>query len=120
MTREDAFLFLIVAIIGTNQLVMRIPALYRRSTSFWSLQVMVLSMGLYVLVRGMPGFEHVPPLRWVLGLIFITHAVQNLRIRQRYQAEERSASHEADRAEREEKLRAALAASKAPKGEADG
>jgi hypothetical protein len=96
-------LFALVAMLGFNQLLMRIPALESRSLLFWPLQVLNLVLGVGVLVMGLPGFEHAPAINWIVGLLFIMHVAQNLRIRS--DREHRSRRAEIDAMKREEHQR---------------
>jgi uncharacterized membrane protein len=73
-------LFLVIGALATNQLVMRAESMRQHSSVFWGLQGMNAAFGGYVLWFGLPGFRHVPPVGWVVGLLFLTHAAQNIRI----------------------------------------
>lgn len=81
MDLSTTVLLALVAMLGLNQALMRIPALERRSLVFWPLQFLDLAVGIGVLVLGLPGYGHAPAISWVVGLLFIMHVAQNLKIR---------------------------------------
>jgi fatty acid desaturase len=101
-------LFLVVSALGTNQLVMRAPGLYESTVIFWLLEALLAAFALFLMVRGLPGFHHLPVVAWVIALLFVAHLVQNYRARL-------AARHEADldageeaRVARAAQIRAAL------------
>lgn len=98
-------LFLVVSAFSTNQIIMRMGELYRQPVLFWALEALNLAFGGYVLAFGLPGYRHVPAVGVVLGLMFLLHAAQNLRIRVQRQGEEQA---DARRLAREEDIRSKL------------
>lgn len=74
-------LFLVITVLGVNRLVMQAPALRRHAYVFWALQGMTAGAGLWILVRGLPGFAAMPAVSWVVGLLFMLHAAKNLQSR---------------------------------------
>ncbi len=80
-------LFLVVSVLATNQLVMRARVLYVHDAVFWSLEGLNIACGLFILVRGLPGFHHAPAVGFVVGLLFVLHAAQNLQMRARVLSE---------------------------------
>lgn len=82
MDGSTSGLLLVVAALATNQLVMRLPALYRHDTVFWALEGFICTFGGYLLWRGVPGLDGFPIVSWVVGLMFFLHAAQNIRVRQ--------------------------------------
>ena len=81
MDFETTVLFVIVGLLGANQAVSRLPALRDRSPVFWGMQFVNLGVGTSVLVFGLPGFEHFPPIRYVVGLMFFLHIATNMQAR---------------------------------------
>ncbi len=81
MDTETAVLFGLVALIGLNQVLARVEALQARAPLFWSVQVVNAVIGALVIVVGLPGFEWLPPVSWVVGLLFYLHIGQNIRAR---------------------------------------
>lgn len=99
----------VVAIMGINQLVMRVVGLYGRAAVYWSVQLLNLLVGTALLVWGLPGFEQYPAVSWLLGLLFFFRIAQNNHLRVKWLGERRTA----DRSEREAQIRAALEAGRA-------
>jgi hypothetical protein len=97
-----AVLFALVAIIGVNQVAVRTRLARDRSAVFWGLTLMDLLAGIAVLVLGLPGFEHVPAVTWVVGLLLVMHVAQNLMLRNGWEQEARE---EAKAARDEERKR---------------
>lgn len=83
MDLGTAALFAIVALLGINQVVLRVPALLRSRAVFFGLLVLEIAMGSAILVLGLPGFEGVPGVTWAVGLLFFLHVAQNLGYRGR-------------------------------------
>ncbi len=100
-------LFMVVALLGTNNVVFRIPGWDRRPAIFWSLQLLNLGALIYLLAVGIPGFAGVTnAINWVLGLLFILHIVTN---NSRYDRARRGRTPDLkSRNERRQQVRAAL------------
>jgi uncharacterized membrane protein len=77
----------LVVLLGLNQLVARVPAFTLRPWLFWPVIFLDLVVGSYVLAVGLPGFEHIPPVSWVVGLLFFLHIGQDLKLRVAHQQE---------------------------------
>lgn len=60
-----------------HHLVMNNPNLIARDDVFRGLQVAEVSTGVLILALGLPGLGAFPAARWLLGLLFLHHAVQN-------------------------------------------
>ena len=98
-------LFLVISAFATNQIIMRMSQMYRHDVLFWALEALNVAFGAYVLILGLPGYRHVPAVGVVLGLMFLLHAAQNLRIRvQRQGDDQEEARREARAAEIRSKL----------------
>lgn len=91
-------LFGVVGLFLLNQVVMRVPALRRRLFVFYPLLWLDVGVGTAVILYGLPGFGDAPAVRWVLGLLLFVHAVQNLALRRRWEAEAARASEARDAA----------------------
>jgi hypothetical protein len=74
---ETTVLLLVISVMATNQLVMRVPLLCANPAVFWSLEGLQVTFGTYVLVRGLPGFEDMVAVTWLLGGLFYFHATTN-------------------------------------------
>ena len=85
MDLSTAVLFGLVVLLGLNQLVARVPAFTLRPWLFWPVVFMDVIVGTYVIGWGLPGFDHVPPVSWVVGLLFFMHVGQDLSLRVRHQ-----------------------------------
>ena len=66
----------VVAVLAINQLVMRIPRL--RVALFWPVQIFLLLLGTVILIIGLPGYEDIPIISWVVGLLFFLHIARSL------------------------------------------
>ena len=108
MTIADWVFFAIVATMATNHVIVRLPGWERRTMLFWLVQLLNVGCASWVLAFGLPGFEgKLEVVNWVLGLIFITRAVQNNGRWSEARAAGRTA-HDDDEAR--EQIRAALRA----------
>jgi hypothetical protein len=70
-------LFGVVLVLAANQLVVRIPLLIGSKTGFWGIQLLDISLAVALLIFGLPGFEHYPPVRVILALLLLWHVAQN-------------------------------------------
>jgi len=70
-------LFGVVLVIAANQLVVRIPLLIGSKTGFWGIQLLDVALATALLMFGLPGFEHFPPVRVILALLLLWHVAQN-------------------------------------------
>jgi hypothetical protein len=78
MDASTAQLFAVVALLGVNNIVFRMPGWERRPIVFWGLQLFNMATIVYLLAFGIPGFSGVTTaINWVLGLLFILHVVTN-------------------------------------------
>jgi len=114
---STAILFVLVAIIGANQVIVRSRYARDSDAVFWVLTVGDLFLGVVVLAAGLPGFESTPVVSWVVGLLLVMHVAQNLMLRNEWAQQAREeARRERDeqrkrmRQEREEREQQALAA----------
>lgn len=101
-------LLLTMSVLGTNQLVMRLRALQQQAAVFWTLEALNLAFAVWVLWRGLPGFDHQPVVSLVVGLLVLLHGVQNLSVRQRVLADLREEEAEEARRERADAIREKL------------
>ncbi len=101
MDFSTAVLFSLVALIGANQVVVRIPAVRRIERLFWGLVFADLVAGVGVLVFGLPGYEAFPAVSWVVGLLFVMHIALNLQLHNQWVQNERNEAKEARDAERQ-------------------
>lgn len=99
MTLDVGVLFAVVILLGLNQAMMRVDALWRRSAVFFGTTILMILAGTWVLAVGMPGFEHLPAVRWVLGLLLFMHVAQDLSVRGKRLAAEAEAAEAAARRE---------------------
>lgn len=83
MTYDLGVVFAVVALLGVNQLVMRVERLWRSLPVFVALWASLVGLGTWVLAVGLPGFDEVPAVRWVVGLVLFVHAAQDLSMRSR-------------------------------------
>jgi hypothetical protein len=71
----------IALLLGLNNAVVRLPFLQDRVLLFWAVQFIDLGVCIALLVIGIPGFEDMPAISYMLGLLFLLHVAQNLRWR---------------------------------------
>lgn len=103
-------LFGLVALIGANHVLVRVPWVRSIDALFWLLNLVDLGVGIAVLVLGLPGYAHAPAVGWVVGLLLVLHVAQNLYLRNQWAQElRREAQQQRDlerrrrRQEREER-----------------
>jgi hypothetical protein len=109
VTQSDLILFAAVAVLAGNHAVLRMPGWLERVWLFWLIQALNLAAACYLIVFGIPEFRtNLAVANWMLGLLFVFHAVSNNRRLQReLTARKRDAAGEAARRDR---IRAALKA----------
>ncbi len=83
MDQDTYALFAVVVALGLNFLLMRIAFQRGMVWLMLVLQVLQVTIGFGVIIYGLPGFEHAPAVKWVVGLVFILHAADNIRLRTR-------------------------------------
>lgn len=79
--RENALL-IVIAAMAINHLVMRVHALRGIAPVFWGLQLVNLAVGSGLILLGIPGFEDLPAVPWLISLLFFFRVVQNNNARQ--------------------------------------
>ena len=110
MTQSDLILFAAVAVLAGNHAVLRIPGWVERVWMFWSIQLLNLGAACYLIAVGIPEFRGTMTVaNWMLGLLFIFHAVSNNRRLQRAMKAGRRRSA-ADEEAHHARIRAALKA----------
>ena len=72
-------LFGVVALLGVNQLVVRVLRIRTLRTSFWLLQCLNILVGSALIWKGLPDFEDIPVVSWALGLLMFLHVAENTR-----------------------------------------
>lgn len=100
LATSEAVLLGLVLLLALNQVAVRVPFVTQRAWAFWGITALSGVAGLLVLVLGLPGFEHVPPVRFMVGLLFLLHVAQNLKLRADRDAAERERRREEILAER--------------------
>jgi len=91
MTPSDWQLFGLLAILASNQVILRLPNWERRLWIFWPLQAMNLIAGCYLLVWGIPEFRaELRIVNWMIGLLFIYHTINHNQMLQKKLLEQRS------------------------------
>ena len=82
---SDLLLMLLIAILASNQFIMRSTAWHRRIWIFWGCQLANVAIGSWLLVEGIPEFEeHFQIINILVGLLFLYHAAQNNNRFQKY------------------------------------
>lgn len=80
MNLELAAIFLVIILIGINQLLLRFPRLLRRRSTVFSLMFSQVATGVAIIAFGLPGFEDSPMIAWFLGLVFFVHAARTYQV----------------------------------------
>ena len=89
MTPADLALPVVIGTMAANHLVMRVVALRGHPLAFWPLQVLNLVVGSSLIMLGLPGFDTLPIVAWMLALLFFFRVVLNNNERQRWLLEQR-------------------------------
>lgn len=69
----------IALLLALNNAIVRLPFLHGRPLLFWAVQALDALAAGVLIWRGIPGFEEMPAIGWMLGLLLILHIAQNLR-----------------------------------------
>ena len=78
MDLPTTLILVVVAILGLNHLLFRIPGWHQRRVVFWGVQVLNLLVSILLMAVGIPGFAGAAKaINWVLGLLLILHIVTN-------------------------------------------
>ena len=89
---SDLIFMLMIAIIALNQFLIRSKLWLTIPALFWVIQACNIGLGSWVLVYGLPGFiGDLAVINWLVGPLFLYHAVQNNLHFQRAQRELRRA-----------------------------
>ena len=105
-------LFGVAAVLGVNQLLLRIVLFRESRTGFLMVQSLNITMSVFVLVLGLPGYDSQPAVSWVVGLLFLVHAGQNGHLQDKWERRRRQRIVE-ERSHRAEDIREALRKSEA-------
>ena len=89
-------LFGVVALLGMNQLLVRVLRMRTLSVSFWFLQLVNIVVGSGILWKGLPGFEDIPVISWAVGLLVFLHVAENTRAKGAADLAAAKAHHTAD------------------------
>ena len=81
MDLSTSVLLGLVALMAINQFMMRVDSLFERDWVFFSVQILNTTVGSAVLIKGLPGFAHIPEISWMVGLLFVLHVATNLNAR---------------------------------------
>lgn len=100
MALSEAVLLGLVTLLVLNQVASRVPGVLDRPWAFWMVNAADLLLGVGIMVKGLPGFDHVPPVRFVVGLLFVWHIGQNFKLRADRDAAQRAREKEEILAER--------------------
>ena len=119
MSWDTAVVLGVLAVMGANQLVMRVGALHARWYVFYFLQLTNIATGSAVITLGLPGFEPWPVVSWIIGLLFFFRSVQNNNLRVAWLRESRAPAR-TELMERAEALRQAVERAEARQEEEDG
>jgi hypothetical protein len=93
-------LFGLFALVALNYVVPRTELARRHPAIFWSINGLDLVAGLAALLFGVPGFDAHPIVRFLIGLVVLTHLAQNFAVKARWDAEARQERLDAELRER--------------------
>lgn len=111
MTFADAVFFAVVATLGVNHVLVRLPGWERRAVVFWLVQAMNVGCASWMLAVGLPGFDgNLSVVNYVVGLLFLVRAVQN---NGRWSKARRAAQGPSEEDAQRAQIRAALQAGEA-------
>ena len=100
-------LFGVAAALGVNQMLLRVSIFRESQAGFLAVQSLNITMSVFILVFGLPGYAEQPAVSWVVGLLFLVHAGQNGRMQSRWDRSRRQRLV-AERSTRAEDIREAL------------
>ena len=69
----------VMLLLALNTAMVRMERLKDRTVLFFGVQTLNVLVALYLFVRGMPGFDHIPIVAWVLGLWLLLRVAANHR-----------------------------------------
>jgi hypothetical protein len=95
----------IALLLALNNAVVRVGWMRHRPVLFYAVQGLDVFVAAWLFWRGIPGFEHIPAISWMLGLLLILHVVQNVRWIRSVRAE---LGKDEDKERRASAIRAAL------------
>lgn len=95
----------VALLLALNNAIVRVRWLRQRLLLFSAVQVLDVLVALWLLYRGVPGFERMPAIGWMLGLLLLLHVVQNVRW---FRAVQRERVEDDDRERKASAIRAAL------------
>lgn len=98
-------LLTVAILLALNNAIVRVPWLKTRPILFYAVQVLDVFVAAWLFWRGVPGFDDIPAISWMLGLLLILHVVQNVRWHRAFREE---VSDDEDRERRASAIRAAL------------
>lgn len=81
MAVSEAVLLGLITLLVLNQAASRVPGVLDRPWAFWMVNFANLLLGVGILVKGLPGFSHMPAASILVGLLFLWHIGQNFKIR---------------------------------------
>jgi len=109
---------LIVALIAANQVILRVAALRSSPWVFWGLQIVNLAVACWILLFGLPGFDHIRFVSWIFGLLILFRIVQNNGLRSRYLRTAQLDAREEEKREQIREMAAQMAAQRAKEAQA--
>ena len=78
MSDTDLIFMVLIALLATNQFVIRTKQWEQRQWLFWFLQLSSVLYGSWVIIWGIPGFTgQLNVINWLVGLLFYYHAARN-------------------------------------------
>ena len=100
-------LFILIALLVLNSVAARLPLVRRAPILLSCLDGVSGGVALYLVFYGLPGFDHLPIVNVLFGLLLVIHVVAHMRLRAEWKRE-RQGESPASRRERAEEIAAAL------------
>lgn len=95
----------IALLLALNNALVRFAFMRTRTILFVGIQLLNTAVAVWLMARGIPGFESIPAVSWMLGLLLVLHVVQNIRWKRAVRAE---AEEDDDKERRASAIRQAL------------
>lgn len=95
----------IAALLALNTGMVRLDLLKDRAILFWGVQGLNVVVALYLMIRGLPGYDFIPIVSWVLGLWLVLRTAMNHRW---WMGRRRSEGRDAEAEQRASAIRQAL------------
>jgi len=112
-------LFVLIGLLVLNSVAARLPLVRRAPILLSCLDGVNGGVALYLALYGLPGFDHLPIVNLLFGLLLVVHVVAHVRLRADWKRDDQDESP-ASRRQRAEEITAALRRAEEEDPEIDG